>query len=274
MNFLTQSKSLLVASVLWAGAANGLSAHEFWMEPVDSHVPVGTTLMVNTTIGVAFAGDLLANFPSMQKTVDLNFNGQSVAVSGPVSQQPALQAPTLGDGLHVMRYQSRDFQVTYQDFQKFVSFLKEAERPDILDLHRARGLPEENLREVYFRYSKTLIDVGSGQGSDSFLGMPFELVALTNPYADPAPQAIELELRFLEQPQPKAAIHVFRRAPDGTISNFRLRTDDQGRFTVPATDKGYYLINAIHILEASERMKFLLGASWQSLWASMTYDIE
>lgn len=272
---LTRPMTLIATALLWAAAATGVTAHEFWMEPLDSHPPVGSRIEVATFVGVAFDGEELANFPNMQRVVDLNLAGQQVPVSGPVSQKPALLADALGDGLHVLRYQSRDFQVTYQEFAKFEKFVtEEALRPDVMEQHRARGLPEENLREIYFRYSKTLIDVGSGQGSDSYLGMPFELVALTNPYADPAPQTVDMELRFGGEPQPHAAIHVFRRAPDGTVSDFRLRSDDQGRFSVPAADKGYYLINAIHILEASDRMQYLLGASWQSLWASMTYDVE
>ena len=64
---------------------------------------------------------------------------------------------------------------------------------------------------------------------------------------------------------------MFRRAPDGEIELRRLRTDAAGRVQVPRAP-GFHLVNAVYLAEASPRMQMFLGAAWQSLWASLTYD--
>jgi len=263
----------LAAIIALCFAAAPAVGHEFWIEPVQAKVAAGAPIKALTYVGSEFEGDELPNFPSMQRVVDVTLGDMTVPIGGPELQKPALQTPSLGDGLHVLRYQSRDYQLSYESYDKFLAFLDEAQRPELAAEHDARGLPRDGIREVYFRYAKSLVAVGSGAGSDRFMGMPFELVALTNPYTQ-ALGDMQFELRFLEEPLPDAALHVFHRAPDGTIDNIRLRSDATGVVTVPSANPGFYMVNAIQILPSSPRMQNLLGASWQSLWASLTYAVE
>ena len=100
--------------------------------------------------------------------------------------------------------------------------------------------------------------------------MPLELVALTNPYAEPAPDAVRLELRFRGEPLAGGRVKAFHRAPDGAVEVTRLVTDADGLVSVP-TAPGLTLVNAVVLDRASPRMQTFLGASWQSLWASITY---
>lgn len=127
------------------------------------------------------------------------------------------------------------------------------------------GLPCDPIREVHFRYAKELMAAGSAAGADSYLGMPWELVAQDNPLTGAQGSALRIELRFKGEPAPDEAVHVFIRAPDGTAANQRLRTDAAGVATVAYAGPGPYMVNAIHILPASRRIQALLGATWQSL---------
>lgn len=268
------TKTLAAAFAAICGLASGANAHEFWIEPVASRVAVGAPLVARTFIGSEFEGEELGNHPSMQVVFDVTLGDRTQPLGGEDGQVPAIDAPSLGEGLHVLRYQSRDFQLTYESYDDFLKFLAEADRMDVARTHDARGLAREDIREVYFRYAKSLVAVGDGAGSDRFLGMPWELVALTNPYTSAPGAPMRFEVRFKDKPLPDAALHVFIRTKDGTISDLRVRSDADGVATVPSQVKGTYMVNAIRVLPASERMQRLLGASWQSLWASSTYVVE
>ncbi|MFN3311969.1 MAG: DUF4198 domain-containing protein [Hyphomonas sp.] len=267
-------KRLLIIAAVLISLVQVAFAHEFWLEPVAPRVASGGDIAVRARIGEMFEGHEVRNFASMQRIVDLTLGDITVPVQGEEMQSPAFQARSLGDGLHVLRYQSRDNQLTYDDYKKFTDFLVEADRLDLIEAHDARGLSRENIREVYFRYAKTLIAVGSGEGDDKYLGMPLELVALTNPYAGLGDNPMRFQLRFLDAPQADAALHVFIRPAAGDVVSLKLRTNANGEVEVPTDIAGSYMVNAIHVLPASPRMEMLLGAAWQSLWASSTYAVE
>lgn len=258
----------LVAAMLML-AAPPISAHEFWIEPEEFRVSADQPIVARTLIGSHFIGEELFNYSEMQRNVDVSLDDASQLITGPEEQSPALQTPPLGQGLHVLRYESTNFQVTYDSYADWVLFLLEAQRTDLM----AQQTDRDDIREVYFRYAKSLVAVGEVQGQDQFLGMPLELVALTNPYLDD-PDQVHLRVYFRSEPAPDAAVHVFIRDPDGAVSNLRLRTDPQGEVALPTTTPGTYMVNAIQVLPASARMQAMLGADWQSLWASMTYEIR
>ncbi len=246
-------------------------AHEFWIEPATGHSAPGTPLIADILVGADMKGSVLPYSPDILGLADLTLGDRTVPIKGRWGDIPALVAAPLGEGLHVLRYQSAELLVTYESFDKFLTFLQEAQRPDVLLEHRARGLSETDVTEPYYRFAKSLIGVGHSLGADRPLGMPFELTALTNPYTDPG--AIRMELRYQGAVQPDAAIHIFHRAADGTRTDLRLRTDPAGQFSVPRLP-GFTMVNAINILAATPRMQAMHGAHWQSLWASLTYDID
>jgi cobalt/nickel transport protein len=249
------------------------AAHEFWLEALDFHPEPSDRLLAKALVGQTLKGEGIGYFPEVIAHLDLTRGAEATPLNGTVGQLPAVDAAPLGDGLQVLRFQSENYQVTYPTLAKFAVFLDEWDQGWAIEVGASKGFPVEDIREVYFRYAKALIDVGTGAGSDPGLGMPFELVALTNPYAEPVPQAVVLELRFKQAPLADAVVKVFRRAPDGAVEVERLRTDASGRVGVPRRP-GFYLANAVYLAEASPRMQMFLGASWQSLWASITYEIE
>jgi cobalt/nickel transport protein len=262
-----------LALAVMPGGTGRPAAHEFWLEPVDFHPARSDRLVADGWVGQDLDGEKLGYFPESTVHFDLARGAESAAVTGQPGQVPAVDLPLAGDGLHVLRFQSANYQVTYPTLAKFEAFLEEWDQTWALQARADRDLPAENIREVYFRYAKALIDVGSGDGADPGFGMPLELVALTNPYAEPAAVAVELELRFKGAPLPGATVKVFRRGQQGGVEVRRMKTDASGRVSVPS-NPGFHLVNAVHLAEASPRMQMFLGASWQSLWASITYDVE
>ena len=265
--------ALALAPLATLAAASAASAHEFWLEPHDFHLAPQDRLVADSMVGQTLEGEVLGYYPDATVHLDLTRGGETRPVTGAYEQIPAVDAPLLGDGLHVLRFQSANYQVTYETFADFAEFIDEWDQDWALEAHAANGFPTRDIREVFFRYAKALIDVGDGAGEDRPLGMPLELVALTNPYAEPAPETVRLELRYLGEPLAGGRVKVFHRAPDGTVEVTPIETDADGLVSVP-TAPGFTLVNAVVLDLASPRMQAFLGASWQSLWASITYDVE
>ena len=266
-------RPILIACLLLTTSVPALS-HQFWLEPDNAIVMPGERAIIHIFIGSDFKGEELGNFPEMQQTVDLFAGGESYNIPGRIGDIPAFKFRSELPGLHVLRYQSIENVVTYDSYDLYLTFLKEAEREDLAAVHDARGLPRDGITEVFIRYAKALIAVGEGTGADHFTGMPFELVAMDNPYQSDA-DALTFALLLDGKPAAEAALHLFIRKPDGTIdTRIRLRSDGQGLVEVPITEPGFYMLNAIHILPATPQMETLQKANWQSLWASITFAVK
>ena len=265
---------LTLTALLWLTTALPALSHEFWLEPEAASVAVDERVNVRIFIGSDFLGEELGNFPSMQESVDLFVQRQRYKIAGRMGDLPAFTFQPEAPGLHILRYQSIGNLVTYDSYDKYLAFLKEAQREDLAAEHDARGLSRDGITEVFTRFAKSLIAVGDGAGDDLFTGMPFELVAQETPYQRDG-DAVTFALLLGGEPLPDAALHLFLRKPDGSIDeSVRLRSDAQGLVEVPVQQPGFYMLNAIQIFPATAEMEAQQGASWQSLWASSTFQIR
>jgi len=142
---------------------------------------------------------------------------------------------------------------------------------DALDRHAARGLPDADFAEVYTRFSKSLIGVGSAAGADHDFGLETELVALANPYTDDMSGGLPLRLTYRGEVRADAQVEIFDRAPSGEVTITRPRTNAEGVVTVPVTPGHHYMADAVVLREPEGEN--LTGAVWESLWANLTWAV-
>jgi hypothetical protein len=263
-----------LTALFWLGCALPAASHELWLQPEPAIVAPNEPVAVRIFIGSNFLGEELGNFPSLQDSVDLFIDAQRYKIDSRIGDLPAFTFQPEQAGLHILRYQSVHNVVTYDSYDAYLTFLKEAEREDLAAEHDARGLSRDGITEAFTRYAKGLIAAGEGAGADLFTGMPFELVAVENPYRREG-DAVTFALLLGGNPAPDSALHLFIRKADGSIdTSIRLRSDAKGLIEVPSRQPGLYMLNAIHIMPASARINSALGASWHSLWASSTFEIK
>lgn len=191
-------------------------------------------------------------------------------VRGTNGQRPAMQVPGAREGLNVLFHASQANKIVYDDMAKFTKFLEGKKLEGILPDHAAKGFPTEKIAEAYFRFAKALVAVGNGAGNDRAVGMPFELVALTNPYTKAGP--IDFQLLYNGAPDANAPVFVFVKQGDA-VRKIWLETDGAGRFSVPR-ERGEFMVNAVRIVEANVRLKEAMDAVWTTLWASHVYAID
>jgi uncharacterized GH25 family protein len=260
----------LVLSLLASPAV----AHEFWIEPLAYQVEADGRLEAHLVNGQDFAGVKIPYLPrGFANFITFTEINTAARVRGRLGDMPALQQNPLGEGLNVVVYQANPSTIKYAEWAKFQAFIEHKDFGDILSIHQARGLPEEGFTEIYARFSKSLIGVGNGVGSDTRVGLTTEIVALTNPYTDDLADGVKVQLFYLNEPRAEVQIEVFEKGPDDTVEVSFYRTDAEGIATFPVNAGHSYMLDAVVLREPSDNVAAETGAVWETLWANMTFAV-
>lgn len=262
-------RSLLV-TCSFAFIAATAKAHEFWIDPVQHQVEIGETVFADIRVGEEYEGGAFPFIPRNFRRFETSMSGTLTPVSGTVGDRPALAVTPAGEGLMVAIHVTTDQNLTWSEWDKFVSFLNHKDLAWGLAEHEARGLSKTNARERYSRYAKSLIAVGDGAGSDIEAGLLIEIVALENPYTDDLSDGLDVRVMYDGAPFGDAQIEVFEKSADGEVRVFTDRTDANGFATIPVKPGHRYMLDAVALrpLEVVEER----DPAWESLWANLTFE--
>ena len=263
--------SSLILSLGALFAAGPAFTHELWLEPLEYQVATGGQLRAKVVNGEGFNGNALPYLPRRQRHFVLSTAERNVQVPGRAGDLPALNMVAQDDGLHVVAYQSMPQTLKYESWEKFQRFVSHKDFGDVRTRHDARGLPPEEFKEVYIRYSKTLIGVGSGAGADQRMGLETELVALTNPYTDDLSGGMRVQLFYGSEVRADEQIEVFAKSPGNEVAVTLVRTDANGIATIPVQSGVAYQLDAVVLREPSAALAEQTGAVWETLWANLTF---
>ncbi len=254
-------------------AVSPAAAHEFWLEPLVYQPAADSRIEAHIVNGENFEGIKLAYIPRKFKSFVIVHSGRAIPAKNRLGSRPALNQRALGNGLHIIAYQSEADTVNYSKFEKFRKFADHKDFPDIRTRHLQRGLPEKNFREVYTRYSKALIGVGSGQGEDVRTGLETELIALDNPYTADLTDGLRVQLFYAGEVRVNAQVELFekREGEDATVTLFR--TDVHGIATLPVRPGHDYMVDAVVSREPDALKASESGAVWETLWANLTFSV-
>lgn len=201
-------------------------------------------------------------------------------MKGTVGDLPAVNEPAAEDGLVIGLHQSVIFIVNYTEMQKFENFARHKDFEPLIERHHQRGLPEKAFREAYTRHAKTLVAVGDGEGSDRNFGMEIEIVALENPYTGVMDDGMDVQVFYQGTPRGDAQVEVFeKRGGDDSaltkedVNAMTLRTDGEGKATVPVRPGFEYLVDSVVIREPSPELANEKKVVWESVWASLTFAV-
>ena len=265
----------MLRSLLWGAALSCLplaaTAHEFWIDPVAYQVPSGGDLVAALRVGEDFAGAEQSYLERNFDRFDMRCDGEVSPVPGRSGDRPALNVAAPQDGLCVIIHQTRDYTLTYREWQKFVNFVEHKDFKGVLAEHAARGLPEKDFTELYSRYAKSLIAVGEGAGADAEVGLETEIVAEANPYTDDMASGLPIQVLYNGAPRADAQVELFARPPGAEVQISLHRTDVDGRVTLPVQPGYAYLADAV-ILRPLEPQDDS-DPVWESLWASLTFAV-
>ena len=259
----------LLGALLVSGPA---MSHEFWIEPHDFSIETGAKIEADIRVGQDFKGDAFPYIPSRFRSFTFHDRSGASDVAGVTGDLPGLTLVPPGDGLAVVTYVSVAERIRFQAWEKFASYLDYEGLTAIPARHDSRGLPRDDIRELYTRCAKTLVSVGdAGAETDRATGMRLELVASEPPASLKPGAPVTFTLLWEGKPLADTQVALFRKGADGADGSrtlVRTGADGTARFTLPQT--GTYMAASVHMIDAPADR----NADWESYWASLTFGVE
>lgn len=262
---LTYLGSILSLLLLLTSPAK---AHEFWIEADAFQVAPDQAIVGHTKTGTNFKGIRDYYLPQLFDRFEIIDADGMRPVQGLPGDIPPLNMMPRRNGLHRVIYLSTPKTVHFEEWSKFASYLTDMGLDPPLSRHQELGYAPDDVTESYIRCAKALVAVGDGIGQDTLAGMPFELVALNNPYTKPQQESVSVQLLWQGAPAADTQLLIFH-GQDEALQTVKIRTDLSGKALLPDLGPGPYLINAVHLMEAPPRY----DTPWLSHWASLTYAI-
>lgn len=258
---------MLLGIVVAFGSAT-VSAHEFWVEPSTFTLEHGGRIGVHLCVGDGFEGWSLArDGRRIEKFIAAGPAGEQPIV-GLDGSDPAGIGRFIAPGGYVIAYRSNHaFQELPAD--RFEQHLHDKGLERIAELRKQRGEGSRKTREAYSRHAKALIRVGDSRGvvADCQMDLRLELVAEPGLLLEPAGATQRFRLLYQGKPLSGALVAAARL---GTADDdLRTRTDADGRAKFVLRAPGVWRITAVHMIEAPSDV----AAEWESLWASLTFEL-
>lgn len=243
--------------LLLAGPA---AAHDFWIEPSSFRPSPGERVAVRLRVGEHLQGDPVPRNPErIERFAAVGPEGEA-RVAGLTGSDPAGWISPAGPGLHWIVFDSNHASLE-QAGPKFDSYLGEEGLERIREIRKPGEGP---VKEIYSRCAKSLLRVGEGSsGYDRALGLELELIPEKDPYALKPGEPLPVRLLYRGEPLDGALVVAI--AADSKAS---ARTSG-GRVSLTLDRPGLWLVKAVHMVPAPAGS----GAEWESLWASLTFDL-
>ncbi len=254
--------------LLTALAAVPAGAHEYWIEPASFRPAVGQKVPLRLYVGQDFRGESQIFLPALFDRYAVVGPGGGQSVTATAGDDPAGHFTPAQPGLHVVVYHSNLATVDFDTRAEFERYL------DKEGLERVRSLPDYErlvnrkiIRERYSRNAKSLITVGSPTEPDRVVGLPLELIAERNPAVGGQRGAFPVRLLHKGKPLQGALVLAFQRT--NPVTRITARTDENGRAQLPLKNSGLWLLSAVHLAPAPRFAR----EEWESLWASLTFEL-
>ncbi|MDG2205726.1 MAG: DUF4198 domain-containing protein [Alphaproteobacteria bacterium] len=261
-----------ILALLACMLASPAIAHELWIEPGDYQLRISENIVAEIKNGEDFEGYRLPYLPKdFEHFVILGAN-QVAGVVSRLGDRPAIDQAAPGSGLNIIVYESRPSTISYDSFEKFEAFAINHGVDDMAKTHFARGLASGPFAEVYTRYSKALVSVGTAQGQDRHLGLEAELVALENPYLLKNASHVRVQLFFKGAPVPKSQVELYSKGSLGEVRASIHHTDADGIANLRIEPGFAYMVNAVIYRQPHER-HLDTNAVWETLWANLTFAV-
>jgi hypothetical protein len=253
---------------LTAGAlltAGGLQAHDLWIEPSTFHPAPGTTVAVGLRVGQNFVGDPVPRFSRLIEQFIVRQGGSDQPIAGLENIDPAGYFRADGQSTAVIAYRSLPsfIQLPAAKFEEYLR-LEGLER--IIDARSERGERGKPGRERFSRCAKALL---TGERTSAVVTQPIGLDYEIVPDDDPTAGAAPFRGRVLYGGKPFAGAAVVALLRSDPSVRLETRTDDRGAFAFALPQGGVWLIKSVRMVRAS----FFSDADWDSLWASLTFEL-
>ncbi len=242
-------------ALLIAITASSAAAHDFWIELSNFHPTNQELVRVYLKVGENLVGEPVVRDARQIEQFVYGTN----AVIGRDGKDPA--GLFRADGSSAVAYRSRPtpIELNAVAFEKYL-WLEGLDA--VVAQRHERGEAQQPGRELFSRCAKAL--TGWNVDSSKALGQRFEII----PKSEPRVGELTVELLYEGVPSSNVLVVAINKSDPEQAQ--RMRTDAAGlaRFTI--SRPGFWLIKAVHMAAAENNA----AADWESLWASLTFDVR
>lgn len=255
---------LIAACLLVAAPA---AAHDFFLAPVKHRVARGEAVDIKMFVGWEEEMDELPRSNRRIVRFDASLGGETKPVEGKHGESPAGHIAFGSPGVATIVYQSSHTDIELEG-PKFAHYLDEEGLDDIAAERAKLGIAQSPGRESYARYAKALVTVGGGtDGWNTKVGLPAELVAVTDPRAG---GTARFQLLYEGKPRANARVDIFRIEPKRLHSIAHARTDADGKVSLAIPSDGVWLVGTTLMRAAPPELG--LEGDWESFWVSLQFE--
>lgn len=254
---------LLVAAL---ACARAMHAHDFWIEPSTFHPAHGQTVSLALRVGQDYIGDPVPRSADNISSFTVRQGRSAVQdVPGVEREDPAGFFSADGGATAVVAYSSIPSPVEMEP-AKFEAYLHQYGLDSIIDARTRRGERQKPGKEIFSRCAKSLLSgARPSVAATQPVGLRYEIV----PAADPTRGDSHIRGRVLFERTAAANALVTAVFHDNPLIRVAARSDRAGRFELDLPRPGVWLIKSVRMIEAPRGS----GADWESLWASLTFDL-
>lgn len=258
----------IAAAVVIASVATAALAHDFWIAPAKFRVAKGDTVELPLRNGVEYAGSPVARDDLRIEAFVALGPGAEITVTGENKKDPAGRFTPTAEGIWVVGYRSRPRSIELEA-PKFEEYLREEGLQHVAKLREDRKESEKPGRELFSRCAKALFLVGpvAKEGHDRVVGQRLEIIPETNPFTASAGTEMTFRMVFEEKALANGLVVARSRAEPKHVRS--ARTDAEGRVRLTLDRSGEWLVKCVHMVAAPAES----GMDWESLWASVTFDL-
>jgi uncharacterized GH25 family protein len=245
-----------------------LCAHDLYLMPKQFRAAPGTKVLVSVHNGDAFPDSEGQTDP--QRLRGTAAGGGSYGEFVALGKQTHGFATLAGSGTLPVAASTSPRTLEPIPVAKAEGYLKSEGLGHVIAWRAKNGEAAEPWREVYSKHAKTLLVSGApGAGFDQPLGLPIEFL----PASDPArlKPGMPLTVTLLWRGKPAADVQVEASWAAGGKNGTKVigRTGADGRISLPLSTAGLWRLRAVAI----ERSRAAGPPSWESFWASLTFEV-
>jgi len=277
-NTLVLAFARLISVFCILTSSHQISAHEYWLDPIDSSIQVGAKAIIDARNGQEFQGSAFPFDKNKYQSVIVSGQSTRLDYEGRLGDYPALHPKIDKPGLYTVSLETNQNELIYESWEQFNEFLNYHNLDGIAEQHLQRNLPKSDIKEHFFRSAKTLIQVNktgelnlnndqpidtSNHAAFTPIDSTFELQLLNNPYSNN--KDVRVKLLYQGKPLANRQIEMFWKGTP--LIRLTSKTNNEGITTFKLLGAGNYLLNAVHVIKPNHT-----DAHWQSHWASFTFE--
>jgi uncharacterized GH25 family protein len=246
-------------------------AHEFWLYPNKFRFSKGETVVVNFLVGENFTGEQWDLKKHKIEKLDLLQKAAKTDLRSSVTQteKDNLKIVLKEEGTHMLVMESNDAFISLEG-QKFNKYLEDDGLEEPLHHREKTKTLNDSSKEFYSRHSKLLLQVGQ-KTDDTYskvVGLPIEIVPLTNPYDLKVGSPISFKILFNGKPLFGAKVRFWNMYNHTSILQ-NIYTQQDGTIESTISRPGSWMVSVVHMVPSKNSK-----AQWKSYWGSLVFGIQ